>query len=99
MFDPGGVLHAALRAALRRSHECFARGVESPTAPPVLSFPLRCKDASRGTIGGKKRNREPSPLHLVYLFVYSRNPRSADCACDLKQSILISVKQSELIKK
>jgi hypothetical protein len=28
MFDPGGVLHAALRAAFRRSHVCFARGKE-----------------------------------------------------------------------
>ena len=30
MFDPVGVLHAALRVALRRSHECFAMEVESP---------------------------------------------------------------------
>ncbi len=26
MFDPGGVLHASRRAALRRSHECFLTG-------------------------------------------------------------------------
>ncbi len=61
MFDPGGVLHAALRAALRRSQECFARGVvprrarddKSPTVPS-LPFPLRCKGASRGDLGGRK---------------------------------------------
>jgi len=41
---------------------------------------------SGGTIGGKKRNREPSPLHLVYLFVHSCKPQGAGCACDRKQS-------------
>ena len=37
MFDPGGVLHAALRVALRESHECTARGVESLTVPSRAS--------------------------------------------------------------
>ncbi len=56
MFDPGGVLHAALRVALRRSHECFARGVvprrarddKSPTVPSRAS-----PKQSGGGIGGQ----------------------------------------------
>ena len=55
MINPGGVLHAALRVALRRSQECFARGVvpqqawddKSPTVPSPW-----------GPEGGKKIKRK-----------------------------------------
>ena len=80
MFYPGGVLHAALRVALRRSHECFltgscaiARGVlprqarddKSPSVPSRAS-----PKQSEGGIGGKKRKGEPSPRQWsIYSFV------------------------------
>ncbi len=61
MFDPGSVLHAALRVAIRRSHECFARGVESPTVPSRAS-----PKQSGGGIGrfrGKKRKKAIHPFY------------------------------------
>ncbi len=65
MFDPGGVLHAALRAALRRSQECFARGVvprqarddKSPAVPPLCPFRFAARVLHEGIWGAEKRKR------------------------------------------
>jgi hypothetical protein len=59
MFDPGGVLHAALREALRRSHECFARewsldklGMISPPQSHRV-HPRSRAEGALGDLGGK----------------------------------------------
>jgi hypothetical protein len=67
MFDPGGVLHAALRAALRRSHECFARGgsldelgmISPPPTPRV--YP---RSRAEGDLGGRKEKAIHKLLNL-----------------------------------
>jgi len=86
MFDPGGVLHAALREALRRSHECFARGVvprqarddKSPTVPSRAS-----PKQSEGGIGGfrgKDKKKRFITSSMAYLFIHTRKHQGAGCA-------------------
>ncbi len=53
MFDPGGVLHAALRAALRRSHECFARADYCTHVPLSCPFRFAARMLREGQQGGR----------------------------------------------
>ena len=69
MFDPGGVLHAALRGALRRSHECFARGGESPTVPSRAS-----PKQSGGDIGGSRGKKRKKAIHPFYIWILHEHP-------------------------
>jgi hypothetical protein len=79
MFDPGGMLHAALCVALRRSQECFARGVvprqarddKSPTVPSRAS-PKQSGGALGDNRGKKKRTITSSAIYLIY---HTRKPQ------------------------
>jgi hypothetical protein len=102
MFDPGGVLHAALREALRRSHACFARGVvprhfdlvypgekgtiSSSPAPPSEWLGMQSISARVPKPGSVQST--PNCVSLVNLFVHLLKSQSAGCACDRKQSFL-----------
>lgn len=66
MFDPGGVLHAALRAALRRSQECSRGewsldklGMISPPQSPLFALSASLQGCFTIGFGGQKRESEP----------------------------------------